>query len=530
MRAQSPTKSRTASQETSNWRNGGWTVALFFVLLLVGLAALGIAIILLISRTLVNGNSPDHSGVIVAAIGGGLALFGALGMFSRLSALRRQVASVETDRRAVMQTGQERSRSLYELAFLMGSTLNYEKIIEAALEAGRLGLKRSGADDENLLAMVLLFHSDDNMLHVVSSRRLIRADEQNTVPGKTGIIGEALQGSEPIIGENPRKDPELQYFLSVQNCKSILCIPLRTGFDNFGVLIYASDQAQAFSEDQTDLLTAIGIQTTIALQNALLYGRLRDEKDKIVELEEEARKKLARDLHDGPTQSIAAIAMRMGYINRLIEKAPQQVPEELRKVEDLARKTTREIRHMLFTLRPLVLETHGMRVAMAQLAEKIQETHGQGVVMMVNPEVESLLNNHQQGVIFYIVEEAINNARKHARAQIIKVSIFKQGTYIIVQIMDNGVGFNSEAIAAGYENRGSLGMINMRERAELIDATLKVESKPGTGTIITMLVPISSTDEAGESLSAHSSMGMTKLAIAASERVNDLGAEQHGRW
>ncbi len=532
MREQVSDQKKQFVPEASNWRNGGWPIALFFMLLLAGLVALGISIILLISRTLLNGNLPDRAGIVVAAIGGGLAIFGAVGMFSRLNVLRRQVANVETDHRAVMQTGQERSRSLYELAFLMGSTLNYEKIIEAALEAGRLGLKRSGADDENLLAIVL-FHSDDNMLHVVSSRRLIRADEQNTVPGKSGIIGEALQGSEPIIGENPRKDPELQYFLSVQNCKSILCIPLRTGFDNFGVLIYASDQAQAFGEDQTDLLTAIGIQTTIALQNALLYGRLRDEKEKIIELEEDARKKLARDLHDGPTQSIAAIAMRMGYINRLIEKSPQQVPEELRKVEDLARKTTREIRHMLFTLRPLVLETHGMRVAMAQLAEKIQETHGQGVVMMVNPEVESLLNNHQQGVIFYIVEEAINNARKHARAQIIKVSIFKQGAYIIVQIMDNGVGFNTEAITTGYENRGSLGMINMRERAELIDATLNVESKPGTGTIITMLVPVSGEDEAGVPSAIPGSVGMTRLAIAASERVDDLGTERqnsNSRW
>jgi len=530
MGKQAQMQSKVISDNASGSRTSDWLAILFFLSLLAGLAALVVAFVLILSRMLSSGNTSDRASIQWAAAGGGLVLLGAVGLFSRLSTMRKQVVAVETARRAVMQTGQERSRSLYELAFLMGSTLNYEKIIEAALEAGRLGLRRTGEADENLLAMVLLFHSDDNLLHVVSSRRLIRADEQNTQPGKTGIIGEALQTSVPIIGENPRNDPELQYFLSVQNCKSILCIPLRTGFDNFGVLIYASDLPQVFSEEQKDLLTAIGIQTTIALQNALLYGRLRDEKDKIIELEEEARKKLARDLHDGPTQSIAAIAMRMGYINRLIEKSPQQVPEELRKVEDLARKTTREIRHMLFTLRPLILETQGMRAAMAQLAEKIDETHGQNVVVMVNPDVENLLSNHQQGVIFYIVEEAINNARKHARAQIIKISIFKQDAYIIVQIMDNGIGFNMEATASGYENRGSLGMINMRERAELIDATLKVDSKPGTGTIITILVPVSSAEDADRMVSSSRSMGMTKLALAASGRTNESGEEQQGRW
>src|SRR5690606_1287600 len=103
----------------------------------------------------------------------------------------------------------------------------------------------------------------------------------------------------------------------------------------------------------------ISTQVTVALQNAALYQNILEEKERIVEVEEDARKKLARDLHDGPTQSVAVIAMRMNHIKRIILDSPQQAIEEAGKVEDLARKTTKEIRHMLFTLRPLILETQG---------------------------------------------------------------------------------------------------------------------------------------------------------------------------
>lgn len=494
-------------------------------LLLIGLVALAVGVVMLLRRT----NPADNVPVLVAGAGGLLTAAAAFGLARKVTSLQAQVNKAERARRADFRATQERSRSLYELSFLMGNTLKYERILDAALEAGRLAL-RSAEDIENrsMPSAVLLFQADDNLLHVVSSRRLTRSDDSVTLPGKEGLLGKALQAAEPVIGENPRRDPELQYVIGFQHCKSLLCIPLRAGFDNFGVLLYASEKPNAFSADQADLLTTVGIQATIALQNSLLYQHLRDERDKIVEVEEDARKKLARDLHDGPTQTIAAIAMRMSYIIKLYQKSPQMVPDELRKVEDLARKTTKEIRNMLFTLRPLVLETHGITVALSQLAEKMVETYNQNVNVTVHPDVELIIDHHQQGVIFYIVEEAINNARKHAQASLIRIQVFPQGDYVVVQIIDNGKGFDMAGVSEGYENRGSLGMVNMRERAELIDGVLKVESKPGTGTIITVYIPKRGVP--GESTGYLAvPRGTTRLALAASERVNRIGSEQQQR-
>jgi signal transduction histidine kinase len=295
------------------------------------------------------------------------------------------------------------------------------------------------------------------------------------------------------LATNARHDPELGYFAGLQNAKSVLVIPLRAGYQNYGVLVYAANEVDAFDGDHLEMLAAIASQATIALQNASLYQNLRAEKERLVEVEEEARKKLARDLHDGPTQSISAIAMRVNLIksNLLEGKMDRQsAADELIKVEDIARRATKEMRHMLFTLRPLVLETQGLVAALQQLATKMKETHDLYVVVEAQANSESVLENHAQGVLFYIMEEAVNNARKHAQASKVTLRLYLEDNYCIGEVEDNGVGFDAERVGTNYEARGSLGMVNMRERASSIDALLDIQSEEGRGTRIAIAVPV----------------------------------------
>jgi signal transduction histidine kinase len=481
-----------------------------------------VSVIMLISSLGTAGLSTLSTPLMLLGIIGIVVLAAAYGLEQQVGKLRVQLEKARRRQSEDFQSARERTRALYDLSFTLSSTLNYEKILQAALEAGRLGLRLPEREGASLIAAVMLFHSDDNALHVVSARRLTRADESRVIPGKTGLVGSALKEAVPVFGTNAAKDPELQYFVAFQYCRSTLSIPLRAGFDNYGVLVYGSEKPNAFTEDQSELLTAIGTQATIALQNALLYQTLRDEKEKIVEVEEDARKKLARDLHDGPTQSIAAIAMRMSYISRLYTKSPEQVPDELKKVEELARKTTKEIRHMLFTLRPLVLESQGLVAALNQLAEKMRDTHGQAVAVRVARDVEQYLDSNPQGVLFYIIEEAVNNARKHAQADLISVTVNRQDDMIIVQIADNGVGFNTNAVNSNYDQRGSLGMVNMRERAEILEGNLSIDSEEGRGTVITIVVPLRPT--IGAQRDSRPAKSVTKLALSASERVERLEA------
>jgi signal transduction histidine kinase len=203
--------------------------------------------------------------------------------------------------------------------------------------------------------------------------------------------------------------------------------------------------------------------------------------------------------------------MRMSYIYRLMERRPEEVPAELKKVEELARKTTREIRDMLFTLRPLVLESQGLEAALQQLCQKTLETHGQHVAARVGPGVEIVLDNHQQGVIFYIVEEAVGNARKHAEAELISIEVQRKSDMVMVEISDNGVGFDADAVNANYDQRGSLGMVNMRERTALLDGTLRIDSGEGRGTTITVVLPIKNMDDDDPSRKRNSRTAMGKM-------------------
>jgi signal transduction histidine kinase len=221
------------------------------------------------------------------------------------------------------------------------------------------------------------------------------------------------------------------------------------------------------------------------------------EKERIVEIEEDERKKLARDLHDGPTQSIAAIAMRLNYVRLLLDRDPKKVNQELGNIEDLARRTTKEIRQMLFRLRPIILETQGLTAALEQYVQKLEETDPINYHLQVQA-VEDYLDLDAQGGIFYIIDEAITNARKHAQARNLWVRMGIRDDDFVAQIEDDGSGFDVGAVQARYDERGgSLGMINLLERTELLGGTLRIESAPGKGTRITVIVPLKGVEPNG---------------------------------
>ena len=382
----------------------------------------------------------------------------------------------------------QRWKALTEMINTLSGTHSYEKVLDAALDIGHLTLHDD--DRQRIVSIVLLFDNSSEQLFVANSRGLSHMDEARTIRGREGIVAQAQEDLVPVIGADPTRDPELRQFGSMQGQRSVICVPLRARFDNYGVLIYTSSSRNAFDEGLIDALTAIGVQAAVALQNAVLYDSLREEKERIIQMEEDARKALVRDLHDIPTQTISAVAMRIRIIRRLLDTRPDEVPIELETLESMALRATEEIRHVLFKLRPLALESQGLVAALKQLAEKMQATYKQNVQVKVKSEVERYLDSHEQGAVFYLIEEAVNNARKYAEASLITVQGLRHKDTIAIRIADNGTGFDTDDVSAGYDTRGSFGMVNMRERAELLDGTLKVESKPGQGTAITVIIPI----------------------------------------
>ncbi len=402
--------------------------------------------------------------------------------------LRKLMSQLFDKEMKQLRAANNRAQSLRELAAKLRATLSFEVVVEEALDVCSLALEEMGIPRQSLTGAVFLFNGSD--LYPVAARRFIKTDLNQGVPGKSGVMGAALAQAEITVTDAPRKDPELSQYVAFQNAVTAVCIPLRAGFQMFGAMVISSKTAVKFDDDHFDLFYAVADQAVIALQNAQLFQELDAEKQRLIEADEAARKELARDLHDGPTQTIAAIAMRINFIRSLVTKDPKQAVRELQKVEDMAKKTSKEIRGMLFTLRPLVLETQGLTAAIETVMKRVRENYGLNL-RLIGGENGDLLNDNAQSIVFSIVEEAIGNARKHAKADLIEVHFWREEDLFVAQVRDDGVGFETADVNRDYSSRGSLGMVNMRERAERIDGSLRVEAQPGRGTSVMLIVPLS---------------------------------------
>jgi signal transduction histidine kinase len=388
-----------------------------------------------------------------------------------------------------MARREERARAyeLFYMATAINASLDVDTVVKLSLDLCTKALHGSGARDGRIGSALLLLTPQG--FRIMATRNLPTQDREMIFSKEAGALSRALVRGGTQTALYPESDPELRQINGLEAHSEILITPLAYDFDTFGALLFSHPEPRFFDPIRRDLLTAIGQQVTIALQNARLYEGLVVEKERIGELQEESRKKLARDLHDGPIQTLAAITMRLNYARRLMDRDLNDARDELTTLETVARQTTREIRHMLFTMRPLILESQGLEAALFQLAEKVRETHNTNVVLEVKQDLSEALDAARQGVIFYIAEEAINNARKHAQASHVWLRLWETEDECLLQVEDDGVGFNVGAVDANYEQLGSMGMVTMRERAELVNAVLRVESSEGEGTCVTLTVP-----------------------------------------
>jgi len=400
--------------------------------------------------------------------------------------LRRQAQKIRE-----LQKSREKAQIIYEMAGILSATLNYERLLNAMLEVGTFSFKEIGRPEGMAVGIIFLFEGKgkESKLYVASSKGLTKQEGKIRIKGKAGLVGRALKSAEPAVGGNLAHDPELKAFPSLHSCASGVCIPLRAGFELYGAALFASTSPNAYTWEDVQLLTAFCNQSVIALQNARLYQTLRAERDKIIDVEEETRKRLARDLHDGPTQTIAALAMRLNYVKLLLQKEPKRARKELEELEAMAHRATKEIRNTLFALRPVILETQGLVAALEHYIQRIEGT-GKPQIHLDTSRMRERVSPSLEEVTFFIVEEALSNARKHADAEHIWVRLRVEDEHLVAEVEDDGCGFDLEEVESSYERSGSLGLLSMKERATLVDGELIIESRPGRGTRVTFIAPL----------------------------------------
>jgi two-component system, NarL family, sensor histidine kinase DegS len=208
---------------------------------------------------------------------------------------------------------------------------------------------------------------------------------------------------------------------------------------------------------------------------------------RIVEAQEAERTRLAQEVHDGPAQALTNAIFQAEYIERLLEQNPSMAPTELRFLRELLRRELGDVRSFISQLRPPLLDELGLEGAIKDTAETMTTLTGLEIETDINASGERL-GDAAQTVVLRVVQEALQNVRKHAAAKRVTVSTTANASHFTTEIADDGHGFDLDSVAA--RGRRNFGLQFMRERAELIGARFEVRSRPGEGTVVWLAIPI----------------------------------------
>jgi signal transduction histidine kinase len=317
------------------------------------------------------------------------------------------------------------------------------------------------------------------------------------LPMGLGIAGHVAQSAEPLMISDAQKDRRHYKEVDVTTdflTRSILCVPMIFKGRVIGVIEIMNKLEGDFTESDLTLLNSTATYAAIAIENARLHQSVLAERDRVVLAQEEVQRELARDLHDGPTQLVASMLMKLDFIKKALTCDPSLVNEEIVQLTELGQRASHQMRTLLFELRPLILDTQGLVPALETFLRRRQNEEA-GITLHLEVRTErgddQLIRRDpkDEAAIFAIVQEAVRNALKHAQADNIWVRLAEQAGELMVIVQDDGVGFDTAVVESDYEQRGSLGMVNIRERAELVGGRLTLRSVPGQGTEVMISVP-----------------------------------------
>jgi two-component system sensor histidine kinase DegS len=202
----------------------------------------------------------------------------------------------------------------------------------------------------------------------------------------------------------------------------------------------------------------------------------------VFQIIEEERMRIARDMHDGPAQSMSNLVLQAEILERLVNR-PDAILGELQDFKNSVRSALDETRQLIFDLRPMTLDDLGLVPTLRKYIKEFADKHGQNVRFNSVGE-ERRLPGNIEGTLFRIIQEALANVQKHARARSAEVTLSLSKERVLAMIRDDGRGFDVPKVDASLARNRNLGLISMRERAELEHGKLELKSRPGKGTEI----------------------------------------------
>ena len=313
------------------------------------------------------------------------------------------------------------------------------------------------------------------------------------LPLGSGISGWVASRREPVvISHDKESDARYMPFESLRGSDftSMVSVPMQTDPGGLvGVLNVHTVERREFTDRDVELLLVIGRLIAGALHQARLHRQLVARErahenfvEQVIEAQEIERRRLAGDIHDGISQRLVTLSYRLDAASRA--EAPAVVAEQLAKARELVDLTLGEARAAISGLRPPVLDDLGLAGGLASLARSIPQ---------IDLEVdlaERRLPDHIELALYRIAQECLQNVVKHARATTAKLTFSADAETARLEIVDDGIGFDTFEHPLGGDEMGGYGLLSMAERAEIVGGRLNIRSRPGAGTAVTATIPL----------------------------------------
>jgi len=216
------------------------------------------------------------------------------------------------------------------------------------------------------------------------------------------------------------------------------------------------------------------------------YEKLKDKQSlsfKIIEAQEEERKRIAREIHDGPAQTMANMLLKSELCEKLIDKDILQAKVEIRNLKEIVHQSLKEVRKIIYDLRPSALDDLGLIPALNRFIKTFKEDTGILVDFVILSEYNRL-SPEIEITCFRVVQEALTNIKKHAEAKKVSIKFEFGNQFISIIIRDDGIGFDKNLYEGGY------GILGMKERVEILKGKFEISSFIGKGTQIYVSIPL----------------------------------------
>lgn len=342
------------------------------------------------------------------------------------------------------------------------------------------------------VGMILLVDPETSTLRVKAAVGIARGelDDQISIEFGTGFTGRIAETGEPAMLPDLTVSTGMLNPLLRNYAQALWGTPLKTADRVIGVLIIGFERPYQWLPTERDLLRAIADRSALAIDRTSIMDALREREIRIAELsghllkaQEEERKRISRELHDETGQALMVIRLYLGMLESTVNgRAARNKIHELLEVVD---RTIEGIRRIIARLSPLVLQELGMVAAIRKEAKDLAKNRGVKTRVLVADDVGRLAPEVETA-IYRVVQEALHNVAKHSEAKTAGVQLTRENDAVRIVVEDDGVGISGST--SGSQRR-TFGLAGMRERIGGLGGSMRVQSRRGQGTKITVTVP-----------------------------------------